>query len=35
MTGVRVQLLLGHRKEESVGQVPVQEGTPLGEYSAG
>ena len=34
-TKVRIQSLLGQRKGESAGQVPVQKGIPLGEYSAG
>ena len=34
-TKVRVQLLLGQRKEESVGKVSLQEGIPPGECSAG
>ena len=34
-TEVKVQLLLGQRKEESAGQVPVQEGIPLGDCSVG
>ena len=34
-TGVRVQWLLGQWREESTGQIPIQDGMPLGECSTG